>query len=147
MKVNHKNAGQTLLEMVIAFLVATLVIIALATVTIRAIKNAQISENRTKAARFAQQAIEQVRAVRDQQGWTAFSSYANGCYQVNTSSSLWTLTAVSCGGELISGTIFRRQISLTDDGANGKNVNVTITWTDASGNQQTVIDTKLTKWQ
>ena len=165
MKVSLKRRrGQTLLEMVIAFLVATLVVIALVTVTIRAIRNAQIAKNRTEAARYAQEAIERVRVVRDQQGWGLFSSYnvspPGNCYKAIRNvvfTDIFMLGNVGCGvGEPLGR--FKRIIYLTADSDDpgtpelneaetGRNVKVVISWSDASGAQTTTLDTKLTKWQ
>ncbi len=142
--------GQMLLEVVIALMVAVVAIIALVSVATKGVTDATLSENRNVAARYAQEGFEQVRIVRDRQGWEVFSQYStsagDNCYKVNTTN--WTLERINCSDYvLLSNPIFSRKITLTGDGDLLRIVRVEVKWTDSSGEQKSVVESKLTKWK
>lgn len=155
MKVDNKIVlGQTLLEVVVALLVSTIIAISLIAVAVRSINNAKLSENKTLAAKYAQEAVEQVRIVRDTLGWEDFkeyeTTYPKNCYEVNyeVSNKKWELVQIVCSvPSPISGTIFSRKIVLTKDGDLVRNVEVIVYWEDSGGSHQSVVNTKLSKWQ
>lgn len=60
-----KQKGQSLIEVLIALAVTTIVIIALIIVVLAGLKNAQFAQNQSKATRYAEQAIDQIKTVRD----------------------------------------------------------------------------------
>lgn len=68
MTVHFKESGQTLLEIVMALGVAGVVLGALLTVIFTGLKNTQFSQNQTKATKYAQEVIDQIRSIRDGDG-------------------------------------------------------------------------------
>ena len=70
------NQGQTLVEVVLGLAVASLVLLALTRVVTISLKSAQFSKNQTLATHHAQEAMETIRAYRDQNSW---SHFLNNC--------------------------------------------------------------------
>ena len=60
-----RQAGQTLIELVIAVAVIVIVVGALVFATISSIRNAQSAKNQTLATKYAQEGLERVRVGRD----------------------------------------------------------------------------------
>ena len=60
------QAGQTLVEMVVAIAVLIVVILALLSITTTSIRNASFSRDQVLATKYAQEAMEKVRSWRDQ---------------------------------------------------------------------------------
>lgn len=60
--------GQSLIEVLIALVVASLVIGALAILTLTGTKNSQFAKDQHQATQFAQEGMELVRAIRDRDG-------------------------------------------------------------------------------
>ena len=71
---NNRN-GQTLIEALVALAVAMLVISALAVLTANSVNNAKYAENKSLANNLLNKTLNEVRVVRDQQGWTNFATY------------------------------------------------------------------------
>lgn len=148
MKRNFK--GQSLIEVVIGMGIATLLTVALVSTAIYTQKLAKSAKNNAQASKLVQQSIEQVRTVRDRNGFSAIS--ANGCYKVDSAS--WNLVLLAgCSSPEIANPShpagdpdFLRTIAI----ANGTNpdqkmVTVTAAWTDSSGNRTVTNTTFLSK--
>jgi type II secretory pathway pseudopilin PulG len=166
MIISKKQKGQTLLEVLTALGVAVVVIVALSILAVSALRNAQHAKAQAEATKFVNEAIEEVRAVRDQRGWSTFSSFSvtppDNCYSVTSSTPL-NLVSVSCGGSPIVGsTQFTREIKL--DGKDvtggpsepgcpigntcpGRMITVSVFWTDAYGSNTSQATTILTEWK
>jgi len=126
-----KNNGQSLVEMVIAVGILVLVILALVAVTTVSVRNASFSRNQALATKYAQEAIEKVRAYREQNTWENFK---NNCSSVISGISL--PSPFSFGSE--TGCICK------DDSCE---VKVIVSWTDAKGTHKSELTTYLTKWK
>lgn len=161
----NDERGQSLIEVVITLMIATVVIGALAIATIVGIRNAQFSQNQTQATKMAQAAMEQVRANRNRNS-PVILTYASGT--TATFTDLWTVQLNStCGGpcffklnsdgSLTStstnskediGNGFSRQVLIEDANTTytqEKKVSVKVLWTDTSGQHQSQLQTILTK--
>lgn len=136
-------SGQSMIEVVVGLAVATLLAVALISTTLYTQKLSRSAKNNTQASKLAQQAIEQVRVVRDRQGFAALTNNAPGsCYRVDTvdpnNPSTWVLTASGCPYAVplaVTGeTAFTRTIVITDGNfpANEKKVTVTVSWTEGA---------------
>ncbi len=68
------TSGQSLVEVLVALTVAALVILALVVVSLMGLKNAQFAQNQAKVTKYAQEAIDQVRAIRDRNGNVTFQN-------------------------------------------------------------------------
>lgn len=62
------SGGQSLIEVLIALVVASIVIGALSILTLTGTKNSQFAKNQHQATQFAQEGMELVRAIRDRDG-------------------------------------------------------------------------------
>jgi type II secretory pathway pseudopilin PulG len=133
-----KTKGQSLLEVVIALSVALIVILALVRVTIVAMRNAQFAKNQALATQSAQEAMETVRAYRDQNSWETF---VNNC-EFSGGSGLPSLLTLAVDCYLpppLTG-----ECSPSDESCE---VKVTVSWTDSQGSHQSELTTRLTKWE
>lgn len=64
--------GQTLFEVTIAVAVAVMVIISIVAAATVSVRNANFARNQAEATRFAQEALEWIRAQRDASTWEDF---------------------------------------------------------------------------
>lgn len=122
--------GQTLLEVVIALAVALLVILALVRVTITSIRNAGFAKNQALATQYAQEAMEKIRAYRDQNDWMTFVANCNATltsFVPPTPFSLSPTSGCACGSD---------SCTITE----------IITWIDSQGTHKSELITRLTEW-
>ena len=125
--------GQTLLEAIFAIGVIALVLVTLTAVIIQSIANNKLSTENSQAAKLASEAIEKIRSRRDQIGWEQFSiDFPNGY----SSTTLYPALAP-----------FTRLIAITDETADKKRINITITWSNNNKAHQVTASSYLTKWQ
>jgi len=126
-----KIKGQSLVEMVIAIGIVLIVIVALVAVTTFSIRNAIFSRNQSLATKYAQEAIEKVRAYREQNTWDNFkANCSNVISEINlpTPFSFYSGTGCICEADICD-------------------VKVIVSWTDNKGTHKSEITTSLTKWK
>lgn len=132
MKAAHKpvRKGQSLVEAIAAVAMMVLVVTALVGLAVGALRTATVSRNRSRAVSYAQEGIERVRALRDQNpgNWVAFASDCE-------SPGLASLPSP-----------FDRTIDCSES-AGVMKVEVSVSWTDALGDQSVDLDTYLTNWR
>lgn len=156
-RINYQS-GQTLLEIMIAFAVVSMILVVLVSKAAESVRNTSYARNQIKAARYAQGGIEWAREQRDRMGWINFedeiNDYANPvtfCV-LEFTDVLEDLSFGSCAaGNFISGTIFNREIifDLEDPDASDEDrvdVIVDVNWTDSIGGHQVIYTTKLSEW-
>lgn len=68
----RKSSGQTLVEMVVAVGMVSLVLVAIVSGIAISIRNSRFSKNKALATRFAQEGVEKFRFYRDEFGWEPF---------------------------------------------------------------------------
>jgi len=131
-----KKDGQTLVEAVIALAVAMLIISVLVVVTSNSVNNARLAEQRGAANRLLSSTLDEVRIVRDQQGWEVFNDYGIGvvllCYEIDTDN--WELNPIgsgdlecenkALGDRTVDGFTFRRRITLCVYDSTGQTCNL-----------------------
>ncbi|MFH0937175.1 MAG: carbohydrate binding domain-containing protein [Candidatus Daviesbacteria bacterium] len=167
-----KQSGQSLLEVVIAIMVGVIVVGALTALILYSLKNAQFAQNQAKATKYAQEAIEKVKTIRDRDEdgsivfkeenlkfsdlWAiSMSEVANcanqsgNCYffldQSTFPISLKEKSGTPNYESLENG--FTRQIILTDIStsyATEKKLIVKVVWKDSSGDHESNLQTVLT---
>lgn len=71
------SKGQTLVEVLLAVGVASIVLIALTRAVTIGLRNAQFAKNQALATEYAQETMERLRVYRDQSGWQEFSQEGN----------------------------------------------------------------------
>jgi len=144
------NRGQSLIEVIIAIAIATLIIVALINATITGMKNAQFSRNKETSVKLSQEGMEWIRVQRDNLSWDAFNDPAllGQTLCLNTLSN-WSLltsansdcsaTDLNCGYSL-GNNIFKRMFFINTDAAicppNGSDnplkITVTVCWKDST---------------
>lgn len=140
----RNNYGQSLLELVIALGLLTVVITVLAIATVNGLKNSQFSKNQAQATKLAQEGMEKIRTIRGRNytvcgpvgvtSWaalytvsTSLCSSAPECTYVLqnmsqaaaspcTSTEYWLNSAAALASERINvdNTTFERQIKVRD---------------------------------
>jgi len=171
----RNECGQTLIEVVVALAVTIIAVTALTLIAVNSVRNSQFAQNEAQAKALMEKTLEQVRLVRDSQGWgdgvnTGFSRYtANNttCYKPQQNGTTWELQSVSCPEGLADADGFYRTLTLCDGqfghcppcpsgyglecipelDANSRMVSVVIGWFDLTGYHSVKSDTVLSKWQ
>jgi len=128
-QINRSNSkGQTLIEVIVALGVIALVATAITTVMTSTLNNAEFSNDQSLATKYAQEAMEILHSVRDN-NYTQFAKY-NGNYCLNQGEI--TLTQGNCSTPTIVNT-FIRTVTINQAstcGANSAQVTVSVAWTD-----------------
>jgi Tfp pilus assembly protein PilV len=142
------SRGQTLLELVIAMGVVAVIVTGLVVASTASLRYSQDSRLRSGGVKYAQEAIEVVRQIRDTQPWTTFEAYSTG------TSKTWCLSSAGVfsdqgGGEcpLISvGSPFTRSVTFT---WNDPIMEVTseVRWQVGSTQASTQLKTYFTQWK
>jgi Tfp pilus assembly protein PilV len=70
-----KEAGQTLIELIISIALILIIITGVTILTVKGLQNSQFSRNQVQATKLAQEGIEKMRTIRDNNytvcGWSA----------------------------------------------------------------------------
>jgi len=127
------NKGQALVEVLLAIFVATMVLVGLISATTIALRNSQQAKNQALATQYAQEAMEKIRASRDQREWDDFKS--------DCSSDVPPLPNRRIGCVCYKGDDSEELCSNPD--INKVKVTVTVTWND----HRTELVSFLTKWE
>lgn len=167
--------GQSLIEVIVAIAVGTLVVAALTFATIFSLRNANFSKTSAQATKLAQEGIERVRASRDRRAqilgfqlgsppaevnsWDDLDLWSNqisancipNCYfNISPAGALQYIGAgvsVPSSAESIAPN-FKRVVVLSDEASfyrNEKKATVIVSWTDFSGPHESKLTTILRK--
>ncbi len=134
--------GQSLFELVFALGMVGLILVALMSLSIKAVSNSTFSRNKTLSIRYNQQALEWLRGERDRD-WTIFKSQANGSTKCLDDLS-WKTNP--CTTEKINGTIFTRETTLSSLATDRVEATVETSWSDPSGTHISRSSTIFTNW-
>ena len=164
--------GQSILEIVILVGAIALIGTGLAALTLISLRNSQFSKNQIQATKLAQEAIDQVKTIKDR-------DYAV-CSSANPATDKWSEIWVHCTSacnftlqkgpatnlnckssglniadpfylksynstDAAIGTVFSRKIIITDLNNNEEKVEVSVSWSDSSGTHKSDLFTILTK--
>lgn len=172
---NHnleKQDGQSLIEVLVVLVVATMMIVALITIILSSLKNAQFAQNQIKATKLAQDTVDKIRIFRDgnknrtisdgltdacfNELWNSDSGSSFYCgpapdsycyYQLDITSGS-KLTLINSSKQSI-GDGFYRQIKVNPSTNSTSNTEVKlivqISWIDSSGEHNSNIETILIK--
>jgi Tfp pilus assembly protein PilV len=139
--------GQSLFEVVFALGVIGIVMVGIVALATTSIRNASFSRNQSVATRYMQEGVEWLREQRDLD-WDTFRSYAGNTWCLNGSPLASWGAAGGCGGGTISGTIFTREVALSQISVTPPIIeaDVTVVWQDAQGLHDARTVTRLTSW-
>lgn len=161
----RSEAGQSLIEVIVAMTVGILVVTALTFATIFSLRNASFAKNSAQATKFAQEGIERVRTLRDRDG--AVSYIISASESTTKFSDLWPISfscpsncyfyffpagpsGVLTGGnnvtfESVPLTNFKRQFQIEGAAVDQKKFTVIVQWTDFAGPHESKLTTILRK--
>lgn len=164
MKNQNKQTGQSLIEVLVVLVLAAMMIVALISIILLSLKNAQFAQNQTKATKIAQDTIDQIRILRDDNKYgtltlsgqpaecfnilwdssnSNFGCEGNECYYMLTTPGLNKKDSLSGKENLEDG--FFRQIKVTQNTPSEVKVAVEVSWTDSTGEHSSKLETYLIK--
>lgn len=120
--------GQTLIEILVALGIITVVVTALASVVVTSMGNVKFSKNQNQATQYAQEGIEIVRQIRDN-SYTTFQG-KNGTYCLGSSNVLPPVPSV-CNTANVGE--FIRKVTVVQNGCdtNVAKVTINVSWQDS----------------
>lgn len=154
-----KTQGFTLIEVLIATGMVTLVMTGITSGVSFAVKNSRFSQQKSLSVRYAQESIEWFRAQRDTLGWQAFyqtlenDSPSQVIYCLadlpQNSEQFGNLSSTPGGAycSTISSTNYRRQIELTITSPSSVDVISRVTWEEGPNQNETILTTTLREWR
>jgi prepilin-type N-terminal cleavage/methylation domain-containing protein len=118
--------GQSLIEVLVALGIISIVTTALASVVVTSMNNAQLSKNQNQALQYSQEGLEVVRLLRDQD-YVAFRNYNNTFCLDKGSKTL----GADCTNPNIDN-FFLRKVTIVQSGcsSNVASAVVTVSWAD-----------------
>lgn len=150
-----RQKGQTLVELIMAVAVGTVIVTAIVAITTLSLRNSEFAKTDIQATRYSQETIEWLRIERDKNWTTLFGKSGVNAQTYCLPTLTWPQAAGPClASQVISGTVFKREVSLSnrdlEAGVPGNETieaQVTVTWTDNSGTHESKLSTQLTDWQ
>lgn len=142
------ESGQTLLELIIAIGIVAIIITALVVAATASLRYGQESRLRSSGLKYAQEAIELARQIRDTTDWNTFLTYSGAGTETwcLDSDNAWTIRSGSACGPIQAGSLFVRSVTFT---WNDPIMMVTsqVRWTAGGAPLKTELQTYLTQWQ
>lgn len=130
-------SGQTLIEILVALGIISIVVTALSTVVITSMGNAAFGKYQSLTTQYAQQALETMRSIRDSD-YVAFKNKASGTYCLAKSkTTLADLIALSNCATTPNVDNFIRTVAITQSApicgssSNVSSVEVSVSWQDS----------------
>ncbi len=127
----NMKSGQSILEVIIALALISVVLITLVATAALSIRASTFARNQTESQRLTQQGAEWLRSEKDA-NWPTFKGHA--------ATTTWCLDNLSwansstCGSaEVVSGTIFTRNLTFTNNADGSIQADVKTSWVDAQG--------------
>lgn len=134
--------GFSLIEVILATALFALFVAALVGMYLYGQESTMLAGNRVRASLLAEEGLEAVRNIRDEGSEGSFDALTAGTYGLATSSNQWVLSGSSDTTD-----IFTRSITITDVGADRKDITSTITWQQNPQRSGTLsLVTRLTDW-
>lgn len=163
---NHKESGQAILEIIIVSGLAIAIITAITITTLTGLRNSQFSQNQAQATKLAQEGLEAVRVIKEN-NCPVFTGSNYYWSNPNSGPLVWdpgvtfdsfnfryvltstNPTSLNCRlyvtvPEVISDR-FTREIKILNDGLNQKKITSKVKWKDAAGEHESFLVTFVTK--
>lgn len=124
------SEGQSFFEVVIAMALVSVILISLISLATLSIKASVFSRNQTEASSFSEEGIEWLVAEKNA-SWTVFKNHtatATWCLDTKT----WTKPRACTSADIISGTVFVRNVTFTPNSDGTIAGDVTTTWDDGT---------------
>ena len=144
-KLKNGEKGQTLLELLVALSVGIIIVTAVTVSILSSLSGSQFNRDQSLATSYAQDGMENIRKLRDQ-NWSTFAGI-NGTFCMDKSFAL--SPASGCASAPNVDNTFIREVTVQSNGcaSNASKVTVQVQWTDgecpASGSNQFCHKTEL----
>lgn len=145
--------GQSLIEVIVAIGIVTLVLAGLVSAVTFSLSNSQFARNKALATKYAQEGMEWLRVQRDA-NWYSFNQMSpdsGSLYCMSTlPATVTTLPPGVCNTLVIDDTydIFRREVTLTGVVADDRvNITLRVWWPQGTRDSEVSVNTILTRWQ
>lgn len=146
---NALHKGSSFIELISALAIISIVLVVLVGLVTKSIANSTFARNKSIATSHAEEGLEWLRGERDR-GWST-SFYANTANNWCIVSLNWSSSGShsgNCGSnDVISGTIFVRNLSFIRVDPGTVDATIRVTWTDSIGNHETTSTTRFTNWK
>ena len=129
--------GQSLVELIIALVVAGIISVSLVRVVVISLNNVEFSRNKNFSLHLAQSKIEEIRKNRDSLDWEKF---LESC--LDEEEKLDELGNFDDDGKFTRKTTF-----LKDEGNQKVDVKIEVFWSDSKGQHSSIVNSTLTKWK
>ena len=139
------ESGQSILEVVIALALISIVLITLVSMAALSIRAAVFSRNQTQATRLTQQVAEWLRGEKDA-GWINFKGHTgttNWCFDTLT----WNKGRTCNTSDTVSGTTFLRSVNFINNADGSVEADIQTAWTDAQGTHSSPTSIIFTNWK
>lgn len=154
-----KQKGQSLIEVLVVLAITSIMLVALIMIILASLKNAQFAQNQTQATKLAQNTIDQIRILRDNNKngtldtacfvelWNTSTHYcttADCYYRLTTLGDYLENKGTTSFKDSLGGG-FSRQIKISQPIGTNIKLTVEVFWTDSSGEHSSNLETVLTK--
>lgn len=148
MDFSRSSSGQSLLEVVIAIGVIAVLVMGLVVAATSSLRYSQESRLRSSAVKYAQEAIELAREIRDSSTWTVFAQYSGSGTKTwcIDSDGAWTQDSGTGCGPIAPGSQFSRSVMFTWNDPLMQVVS-TVSWISGGQTLSTELHTNFTQWQ
>jgi hypothetical protein len=145
----NRHSGQSLVEVVVATGVITVIVTGLVVAAITSLKASQSSRARSIATKLTQDGMESMRNIRDN-GWQTFISYSDGeawCFPITN---VLQGHGSTCTNNITIGTVrFTRTVLVTSQAGPPESADVTIsvTWNESGITRTSQAKSMFTQWR
>ena len=143
----RNQAGQSLVEILIAMAVITVVLVTLVAAVVMAIRGVRFSKEKIRANFLAAEGLEWVRNQRGSLGWVDFALYATAAGARYCLKDLTLGQIGACGDNDLVSIIFTRELVLSTVGTSGVKAIVTVSWNDGVQAFNSEIQTTFRQWE
>lgn len=145
MKKNNTSEGQTIVEAIVVIGVVVLLVTGLIAGTTTSLRTAQQGRSRSQALKYAEEALEFTRNVRDQR-WDTLQGY-DGWYCLGDALTLTPIATDSCSTNIVTeDSAFTRTLNFAWNGTR-MNVQVSVRYPDGASIKEVTLTTHYTQWR
>ncbi len=142
------SSGQSLIEVVVAIGVMSLLLVALLVTVSLSIKNSRLAKDRNQAVALAQEGVELIRAYRDYDYAEFYSKDSLVAYDLPYNWVVEDGLGDSCSAtDFAIRDFFRRCVLVTRVDATSTDVQVTVEWQEGSRTHEVFQITRLSQWE
>ena len=136
--------AQTIVELLVALGIASLVIIAIVTAAVTSLANVTFSRKQGEATRLARETMEWLRQERDQD-WNTLFVRSGKIWCLTTLS--WSKNGACAEADKIAGTDLSREVRLVTISETVVETTVVVFWVDSKGRHEARLSSRFTDWR